>query len=640
MAIVMTSGRSPYAGALGLDSMPFDQIVSIMRQRRTQDAPLLEGMRQTRDRYNGDVVVPLTDVKGFPVMDQPVPRLIVEAIDHTAMACNSVLPRILCPPINMSSPTSRDRATTRERALNAAWHDSKMMLKLYRSYRHLIGYGTCSFVVMPDDERQCPRIEIRDPLSAYPELRMPDDIREPKNVGFLFGRSVDWIAAHYPEAEAWIKNAAGRNWDTLWDLVEWIDENEIVVGIMGPRMPAYQPQDSRPYGYTSYELRRWKNRAGMVPVCVPRRVTLDQIQGQLTALIGMTDMFARLTALDIVAAEKAIFPDMVIISKNGAPPILANGQWMDGRSGKPNLISDASVEILSKSPGPMTQPIIANLESAIRSTGNVQDMFGGGMPEGARTGRAMQTLGSYSVQPRVQEAQTIMESSLCVVNEAFMEVAKGYYGDKKFFVFAGLPGDLSPVEYTPNVDFEITENLVSYPFPGMDVNSQTVAVAQLTGAELISKRTGRYLHPMISDPQAEEQTINREAMESAARAGILAQLQQGQMPMAVGFRIIELLDQGEDLVKAGMRATAEAAEAAQTQQQPQGPPAGASAGDMMGAALGAPGAQPQTQPGGGPPGPPGSQPGQNTPIPPPANALQNFRHTVQAINENTSPTAV
>src|ERR1700722_13842606 len=75
----------------------FDQIVAIMRQRRSQDSILFSQGIEVRDRYNGDVVIPLTDVKGSPVLDIPGPRLIAEAIDGIAMQASSSRPSIVTP---------------------------------------------------------------------------------------------------------------------------------------------------------------------------------------------------------------------------------------------------------------------------------------------------------------------------------------------------------------------------------------------------------------------------------------------------------------------------------------------------------------------------------------------------------------
>jgi hypothetical protein len=628
-------------------SRSLDEIVSIMRMRRSQDSLLIQQMIEVRDRYNGDTVVPLPDVAGYEAMNRPGPNFVQEAVDGVARRANSMLPRIACPPLDPSDAETH-RAERRQGALYARWYSSELDLKLFRAYRHLAGYGTCAMMVMPDDVRGHATIENRDPITAYPELRAPDDIRPPKNCGFLFARSVDWIRSHYPEAEQFVVNAAGRNWDTLWDMVEWVDENEIVIGIMGPRMPAYSYQDSRPYGYTAYELRRWKNKAGICPVVIPRRVTIDRIIGQLSAIIGYTDLYARLLSLALVADEKATFPDLVIISKNGMPPQLVNGRWKDGRSGEVNLVTDAAIEVIGKTPGTSTLPMLEMTEQSIRTTSGASALFGGAPGPAGRSGAAMTSLGGYSIDPLVQESQMIMQRALAYLNEGIMAVEEGYYPDSKFTVVLGLRGSMKTVTYNPKNDFRNKANIVSYPFPGADINQLSVAIAQKISTQELSKRSGRNMDPFIDDPDQEEEWVNAEALESALRDGFATQIAQGQMPVPVAARAMVLVYQGKTLPEAILQATAEAAS--------QGPAPGATGADAgPPTAGGQPGAQGTPGPAG--PGGAGGQmspalaqmlaatgsgpqagPGAAQPTAPPD--LMNLRHVLQGVNENSSSAAV
>jgi len=612
------------------DSKPLDEIVSIMRMRRSMDSKLIQGMIEIRDRYQGDTVVPLPDVAGMEAMERPGPNFIQEAVDGVARRANSMLPRISCPALD-TSDTERERADRKRGALYGRWATSELDYKLFRSYRHLVGYGTNAFVVQPDDVRGFASIEIRDPITAYPELRAPDDVRPPADCGFLVARSVDWIRTHYPEAEDFVMNSAGRNWDTLWDVVEWIDEREIVIGIMGPRLPAYSYQDARPYGYTAYELRRWDNKAGMCTAVVPRRVTLDRIIGQMSSLIGYTDLYARLMSLAIVADEKATFPDMAVISKNGLPPQLVNGRWKDGRSGEVNLLTDAVVEVIGKSPGTSTIPMLQVTEEAIRSTGGASPLYGGNAGGMGRTGAAMSTLGSFAIDPQVQEAQIIMSKALSHVNVALQAVEEGYYPSAKFTIHMGLRGSQNTVTYRPTVDFKFKGNVVAYAFPGADVNQLSAALAQKTSTQEMSRRTARHLDPWIDDPEQEEQLVNAEATEGALRDGFATQLAQGQLPVEIGARAITLMQEGKTLAESILQAKAEAATKAPVGQDgmPQQPGAPGQPGQIppqLAQMLAAGGAGPQAQAG--------------SPVPAAPPALMNLRHVIQGVNEAPSAKAV
>jgi hypothetical protein len=608
--------------------IPFDQIVSIMRQRRSQQSALITQMIDIRDRYNGDVVLPVPDVDKSPTMDPPVPRLIAQAVDGTALRAASPAPTIVCPILDPTSVRSIERASTRRKMLYARWHTSQVKIKLYRSYRHLVGYGTCAWLVMPDDEAGHARIELRDPLTSYPELRSPDDIRDPINVGFIFGRSIDWITKNYPESAGFFYNAAAKNWDTLWDVVEWIDRDEIVVGILGPRMPAYQPNDAQPYGYNGFELRRWKNKAGMVPMVMPQRVTLDRIQGQMSTMIDTVDLHTRMTALEVLAAERHVFPDLVIMGEANQQPQLVNGNWRDGRTGEANLVSGArSVQYLSTQMPPAIPAVVEQLEQAIRETGGASGMFGGQNPGGLRTGRALDSMGSFSIDPRVEEAQRLQEKALGVVNSAVIAVEKGYYPGHKFWSFTGLQGDEAMVEYCPSKDLDSGENAVQYPIPGADISQLSVAVSQLVGSQLMSKRTGRVKHPFIDDAELEEELIDEEQMRTALLQGLSQQLVQGAMPPRDAARVIQLLRSKKTLEDAVMQAQEEAQARQATQAPPPGPGQAAAPQTMPG--LGPPGQGAEQPPGpGGPPG--GGQP----PIPMPPASLANFHALVRNLNSN------
>lgn len=612
----MVALSSPNAGTNVRKGIPFDQIVSLMRQRRSQDSLLIRQMIDIRDRYNNDVVLPLPTVQNSPEIEPPVPRLIAQAIDGTAMRAASPNPAITCPALNPASSLSVKKADIRRRRLYGAWKENQVKIKLYRSYRHLVGYGTCAWIVLPDSAERRAKIELRDPLMTYPELRTPNDIREPKNVGFVYGRSVDWITYHYPTAKDFFYNAAGKEWDTLWDVVEWVDEDEVVIGILGPRMPAYTPQDSRPYGYNGFELCRFRNKAGMVPVVTPRRVTLDLVMGQMATMIGTVDLHSRLMALEVLAAEKHVFPDMFLLGEPNGTPRVVGGNWRDGRTGEINEVTGArEVGYLSTQPTPQILQTIAQLEDSIRETGGASGFFGGENPGGLRTGRALDTMGSFSVDPRVQEFQELQSQALRLLNIGVLAVEKGYYPNAKQFCFTGLQGDASLCEYQPARDFETGENDVQYPIPGADISQVSVAVAQMVGSGLMSKHTGRVKHPFIDDAEQEEAQLAEEMIEQAILAAFAQQTNGGQVPLTDAIRVLTLLKGGMDLAEAVNQAQKEAQERQATQAPPPGP-----------TQLSAPEAQPGIAPG-------SEQPqGTNSPIPTPPVSLANFHSLVRNLN--------
>jgi hypothetical protein len=516
--------------------LSWDQIQQIMQQRRMHDAPIIRRMVDTRDHANGDITLPLVNVQGQPEMNFLMPFMVSNGIENTAMRAAGPLPNVHVPAVNqlkLEGTKSLEWARTRRRAYYARWHRSRLPLLLGRAYRQLVGYGTFSMVVVPEfDGEKGSRIEFRDALGAYPSLRSAEDVGDPINVGFVSGRSAEWVLENYPEArdiiDDWRRNSPD---DGLWDMVEWLDEDQIVIGLLGPRsLYATDSVDDR-FSTNAMLLRRWDNRAGMVPAVTARRVTLDRVAGQMEKIIPMEEVSAKLMALDFAAAERFVFPDMVVIGDEGrTPQILGQGGWRDGRTGDVNLLQNVkAIQQLQGSPGPMTNMILDRIErNASISSGN-SPFMGGETTGSLRTGRAIDALGGYSVDPRIAELQIIMAYALETVNRAICEVEKGYFADHKFTVFSGWASDMGHVEYTPGTHFETSENVVTYTFPGSDVSDITVQVAQLNGAKLMSRHTARDRHPFIEDAENEERLIVQEAVDDATLVAWEQQIASGQV---------------------------------------------------------------------------------------------------------------
>ena len=584
-------------------------VVSTMAQRRMADNAMIRRMVVIRDHANNDVTIPLPDVAEEPNLSMLIPGLIYDGIEGTAMQAAGPMPTIRVPALDQSrdqGPRSREYAAIRRRALYGRWHTNRLPLLLRRAYRQLCGYGSMAMVACPYGAEDKPgaRIEYRDALTAYPEPRAAEDMRPPSNVGFVFGRSADWIHEHYPEADMLLARSlpAGNRqqqlFNGLWDLVEWIDEEHVLIGILGPRN-LYATSVSRPVDIVVHQasgmlLRAWPNRAGYCTAVVPRRVTLDRIAGQLDNIVPIVDWMARFMALDTIASEKYIFPDLVAIGEPNQEPriISGNGEWQDGRTGKINLLAGVKdVKALQETPGAATKESMQMLERAARITGGSSQLFGGdtqglGQP---RTGRAIDAIGSFSIDPRVQELQTIMGYALTDLNKAVIAVEKGYWPTQKFVVFSGWPSDEGHVEYTPAKHFEDDENVVTYVFPGTDMSQITVAISQLAGANLISKRTARDKHPFIEDPEMEDAQVTQEQLHDAMLLSIQKQTEAGQIrPEALAQILTELkggtpMDQA--IIKIGeqeARRQQEELAKAQQQQAGAGQPPGPGGGEAPG----------------------------------------------------------
>lgn len=625
-------------------SRSWHEIRHTMAARRSHDAALVRRMIDVRDRvHQNEVAIPVPTIPDQPEFNALAPALIADGIDNTAMRANGPMPTIHVPAVEQRKVTGKkslEYASIRRRAYYGRWHKNDLTLQLGRAYRQLGGYGTFAWVVMPewDKDGMTPvgaQILIRDPLGTYPETRTADDMRPPTNVGFVYGKSADYLLAKYPESRTIIEGERGRNYKTgddagmgLWDVVEWIDEDDIVIGILGPRSEylnapsSVTPSDQRyELGNEGLELRRWDNRAGICPVVTPRRITLDRIAGQMDNIIPIVDWLNMMMVLETAAGERGVYPDIAIIGDTNQTPKLVSGTWHDGRTGKPNLLEGVkAIQPVTGGPSQSSVNIMNMLERNARSSGRVSPLYSG-EAQGAslRTGRALDTMGAFSVDPGIQELQRIMSVALSRVNECINAVELGYWPKHTFTIFSGWPSERGQVEYTPEKHFETRDNVVSYAFPGSDLTEITVGVQQMAAGELMSKHTARDKHPWIEDADNEERYILQEQLEKAVLVGIQQKLVSGEMPMEMMADIYEDIRRGvpqmEALTKA-IRALqekqAQAAQAAQAQAQ------------------GGIAAQPEMQRGVGPPGSaPAEQAG--AAIPPPNQGQRNVSDLVRAV---------
>ncbi len=559
------------------------QIHAIVQQRQNANSSAINEMMNVRNRYNADWVLPLPDVQGEPTLPNVGPALIAESIDNVALIASSIRPTMTCPPMHPNKERlvgSRETAEIRGKVLYATHHASKGGLLRRRAYRHLAGYATATLIVRPDFNRKMPVIEIRDPLGSYPEPKAPEDLTPPRNCAFVFQRSADWLREHYPASRSDVGGPVGpvRGTDAdYWDMVEWVDDDVCVIGIVGPCNPAQSSakwaagsvmsggqvmQGANPLRLSG-ELHRWENQGHGCPVITLPRITLDRVASQIAHQIGNVDLMTRLLALAIAAEEKSVFADMYAVGKaNGRPAIVSNGgKWVDGRTGDINLLQDVdTIGQMTRQASPGALQMVQMLERDMRVSTSLMSQMGGETSSGTRTGRGLDTLISIAVDPKVQELQEIMEYGLPHLNEIIFDMWKGYWGDTETTLSTGWVGRSSLVTFTPNKHIETTYNSVKYPILGMDAQGLTVTLGQMLAMGAISLSTLKQMHPYIDDPDEESRATLEEGLEKMTLDALAQQAASGQIPPAYmrkieaharkGMDIFEAIDEADKETKA------------------------------------------------------------------------------------------
>lgn len=540
----------------------FEEIVRLTQDMQRVQGPVVSRMRDVLNRYDGEWVIPMPDLKDEPVMPQLTPALIAEAVDAMAMRASSVMPMTSIPALARNKdtgPRSKEYATVRRKIIAGTYHLSKWKLGRRRFYRHLSAYHTGALIVLPDFENEMVRLHVRDPLSSFAEPQAAEELRPPDYVSFLYRHSGEYLMNCYPQLRA--DNGGPittRDTNELWDVCEWVDEDQIVFGLVGPVHPDGMHINTRAIQAPWRQLGPvYPNKCDHMPAIVPHNVALGKIASRMAAMIGNVDLQAKMMALNIIAAEKAIFPDVYAIGRqNGAPQIIGE-QWRDGRTGDINMLMDIEqVGVLRSAPDVGTAQTIDRLERNFRASTGLVPQFSGETYGALRTGAGVNALGGMAVDPRIQEMHEISEAWMPHVNSAILSSWKGYFGGKRTF-FSGWPSDRGLVEFDPGVHIESTENTVSYAIAGADVIQQTQILGSLFGAKAISARTFRERHPWIDDPEAEGAMVDEEAFEDALRQSILQKLVSGELPPTVAVLMRNHMQEGNDIFSAVLYADEE-----------------------------------------------------------------------------------
>lgn len=512
-----------------------ETIVSWFNERKMAMGPTLNRMRQLADAVNGDVIIPLPELDAS---ERPaVANLIAQGLDQTAQRIASTLPNVNCPPVRPGFQVSEDKARKRRAAILGWWDMNKLNLIQRRRARWLIGYGCAPVVLRPHMKRRIPMWHARNPLTTYPP---PDADMDPQDCIFTFQRPLSWLRKEYPDAI--LRLAKGRNPrpDDRFELLEFVDGEEHVLIAMGRSSPyAWEPMDPEGGGGAPFvQLERLENKAGICPVVIPGRLSLDRQQGQFDSLVGLYWTQAKLMALETIAVERAIFPDEWLISRPGESAEIVN--MADGLRGEVGKVSGGDLIPRPINPGVQTYPTIDRLERAMRLAGGIPAEFGGESTSNVRTGRRGQAVLSAAVDFPIQEAQELMASALQEENVRAIAIDRAHFGDMAKSFYFSWNGRQGRADYTPNEVFETDHNLVNYSFPGADINQLVIGTGQRIGMGTMSKRRGMELDPMIDDPEAEHDLIIAEGLEMAMVQSLQQMAASGGLAPADLSRITQL----------------------------------------------------------------------------------------------------
>ncbi len=490
------------------------QIVQWYSERRDRRAPELRMAEEIRKAYNGDIVLPLPELgRGEKAAVANLAKL---AINQNAMRIGSTLPNLWCPPTRPGIKKSEAEADVRRRTFAGWWEMNDWKKKQYRRARHYVAYASSPVILRPDFDRGIPQWQVLDPLCTYPAPSSDVDSMEPCDIIFSFRRSYGWILYNYPGKAIGLQGADARRPDDMFDLVEFANESEHVLVVLGKQAETSSLWTPTEFGGSSYkgdryaELMRVENKAGICPAVVPGRVTLDRPQGQFDGMLPLFIKRARLAALEEIAIEKGVFENEWFVQEAPDGDIITEA---DGRAGIVGHVKGGKLEWHSLNPGYKTDSALDRLERQERVEGTVPAEFAGESASNVRTDRRGNTILSATIDFSIAETHDLESYRKEFARAA--AIAKGYFGDKAKSFYVSWKGASGPVAYTPNRVFADSDQVfVRWSMPGSDVNSLTVGGGQRVGMGTLSKRGFMELDPLVDDVEEELDRISSEQIDN------------------------------------------------------------------------------------------------------------------------------
>lgn len=536
-----------------------EQIISLLKERQSSQDARIARMRKIRDAYHHDIIVPLPELDSA---DEPVvANTLNVGIDAFSQRVSSVLPTVKFFE-QRNTKIEREHARTRRDVIYSWWDSDRMALQLGQRARWFAAYASSVVHIVPDAEEGRPCYRLRDPLTAYPSSHE----YECENAIFTYRQSLGWVERNYGVGVRHTLGLKDARATDMIDLVEYVDAQETVL------LAQASPRDfmgSMFDGKVTIRVNRAVNRLDVCPVVALGRPGLSGPIGQFDGMIGAYWQQAMLSALEVIAVKRGVFPDRYLIGAGGQNPQVV--READGLRGITGIVSDGQLTQFSEQPGYMTNQTIDRLERSQRVAGRIPPEFGGESSSNIRTGRRGDSVLAAVVDFPIMEVQRAFSECLRAENNIAIQVDKAWFkGSKK--VWVSWRGTQEREVTYNNTIWDSDRHVVTYSHPGADTNGLGIAFGQRVGMGTMSKFTAMNIDPMVDDADFEHDMIQAEQLEAALLASVAQQANQGAIPPNDLARIVQMVrDDDIDLADAVMKAQQEA-QARQAKLAPPGSP--------------------------------------------------------------------
>jgi hypothetical protein len=489
-------------------------IAQLFHDRQSRDADRHAWMGWVSDVYNGRTNLPVPELRADE--KAAVPNLLQQGTDQMARRAASVVPNLYCPPLRPGIKRSEELADKR-RMVQHGWWAKNGIKRGGTTQRQrsawLISYAAAPVLIRPDPVSKMPRWDPHPPSRVF-AARTPLNVITPPDVIVRHTQSLQWLRDHYPEAAARIHKAANAGPDAGFDVLEYIDDNEVVFVALGHDTSDDPYAEPPPVDSMSVELVRRENRAGVCWAVCPKRPSLDAPIGHFDGIIGMYETQAVLMAMEVLAVRRAIWPEPWLENPNGGsqPRIV---QHPDKVNGTPGIITNGRLNTVQMDPSFRSVNTMDRLEYAQRQTAGLPAELGGMSQTNVRTGRRGDQVVGAAIDFTIAEIQDALGDSADPELHRAVAIDKGYFDTRKT-IYVSTKGMRGQVDYKPSETFEKgAEHVVEYPIAGTDLSDLVINGGQRIGQGTLSKQAFMEIDPLVSDVDVEINRIRKEAVEQA-----------------------------------------------------------------------------------------------------------------------------
>lgn len=501
-------------------------------------------MRTMKNLMYGEIVLPLPELNQT---ERPaVANLMLQGLDQLSRRTASVEPSMFFPQVGQSGNASATRAQDRLKVVQG-WHkDNKMKRILGKRARHFLAYATSPVIIKPDAHTGRPRWQVINPLDCLPGSSNYDDIIPSNAIICSSHTYADLLNEYGPVVRAiakppgWDWNDDFANMDVEFNVYEYIDDDVDMLVLSGYRD---MNNDANYSGLSAILLAEADNLAHVPWMIMPGRICLDdQLQGHFDQIIGMYQHQAALMALTTIAQRRTVWPREWIIGRPNETPEIVS--IPEPETGTPGQIEGGDLEVQQLDPSFRVLEIMDRLEEGMRKGAGLPAEFGGLSPTNIRTGRRGAQVMGATIDFTIAEAQDLLADSLVEENKVAMAIDKAYFPKRKTYQIAtrSFAGE---VHYTPSDLWETDKHVVDYPIAGADIQNLPIEGGQRLAMGTLSREGFMEIDPLVKDPRAEIQRMDREGIKTAWFGG----LQQILSIPDSALQLTDIIDLDEELSK-------------------------------------------------------------------------------------------